>query len=174
MDIAQNSTRAGAALVQIVVTEEPASDRLTICFTDNGCGMDAETVAKVTDPFFTSRTKRKVGLGIPLLLQNAELTGGNVRITSEPGKGTVLEATFGRAHIDRPPWGDVAGTIALLASGHPTVDFVYTHAIDKAQYVFDTKEIKKELDGVPINTPQVVNFLREMIKENLDEIGIDQ
>jgi hypothetical protein len=173
MDIAQNSTRAGATLVMIDVVEDKIGDTLTIRFTDNGCGMDAETLARVADPFFTSRTTRKVGLGIPLLQQNAEMTGGNIAITSEVGKGTVLKATFGLTHIDRPPWGDLGGTIALLASGHPTVDIVFSHQLGNENYVFDTRDIKRELDGVPINTPKIASFLTEMVRENLAEIGVE-
>lgn len=173
LDIAQNSTRAGATLVQINVDENSGLDSLVVQISDNGCGMDADTLARARDPFFTSRTTRKVGLGIPLLLQNAEQTGGNVEIESQPGQGTVLKATFGLTHIDRPPWGDVASTVALLASGNPNTEFVYTHRIDGQSYGFDTREIKRELDGVPITHPDVVRFVTEMIKENLDEIGME-
>lgn len=173
LDIAQNSTRAKASLVEIEVVEDNAIDQITITIRDNGCGMDAEMLAKVKDPFFTSRTTRKVGLGIPLLLQNAEMTGGNVEIESELHKGTVLKATFGLSHIDRPPWGNMASAIALLATGHPTVDFVYTHQIGSEQYSFDTREIKRELDGVPITNPEIVRFLIEMVKENLEAIGME-
>jgi anti-sigma regulatory factor (Ser/Thr protein kinase) len=173
MDIVQNSTRAGATLVTIEVAEELAIDRLTLMIADNGCGMDEETLKRVADPFFTSRTTRKVGLGIPLLMQNAEQTGGQVLIESEVGKGTTLQAVFSHSHIDRPPMGDVAGTIALLISGNPNVEFVYTHRFNEHRFEFDSREIKAELDGVSIHQPRVVKFMKEMIHENLLEIGVE-
>ena len=122
MDIVQNSIRAEASWIQIRICEDPEADLFLIEIQDNGCGMDEATLARVRDPFFTSRTVRKVGLGIPLLQQNAERTGGKVSIVSQPGQGTTLTARFGHSHLDRPPLGDVAETLTLLAgrqSGHP-------------------------------------------------------
>ena len=172
LDIAGNSVRAGASLIEVTLTEYPDNDILVLTVKDNGCGMDKQIVAKAIDPFFTSRTTRKVGLGIPLLLQNAKQTGGDVIIESEPGKGTLLTAVFTRSHIDRPPMGDLAGTISLMVSGNPTVDFCFVHRIKEHEYVFDSREIKKVLDGVEITQPTVIKFLKEMINENLLEIGV--
>ena len=173
MDIVQNSTRAGASLVTIEVIEEPGADRLTIEIIDNGCGMDEQTLKRVSDPFFTSRTTRKVGLGIPLLMQNAEQTGGQVIIKSVVGEGTTVQAMFSHSHIDRPPMGDVAGTVALLISGNPSVEFVYKHKFNEQQFEFDSRVIKAELDGISIHQPRVVKFMKEMIHENLLEIGVE-
>ena len=111
MDIVQNSIRAEASWIQIRICEDPEADLFLIEIQDNGCGMDEATLARVRDPFFTSRTVRKVGLGIPLLQQNAERTGGKVSIVSQPGQGTTLTARFGHSHLDRPPLGDVAETL---------------------------------------------------------------
>lgn len=108
LDIAQNSIRAQASRVEIDLQENATEDSLVITIKDNGCGMDEAIVAKVTDPFFTSRTVRKVGLGIPLFKQNAEATGGNLKIESKTGEGTIIEAKFGLSHWDRPPMGDIA------------------------------------------------------------------
>jgi len=173
MDIVQNSTRAGATLVYIDVIENDAKDLLSIQISDNGSGMSPEILQKVTDPYYTTRTTRKVGLGIPLLVQNAEQTGGCVTINSEVGKGTCVKAIFQLSHIDRPPWGDISGTMALLASGHPNIDFKYSHIRNGLRFDFDTKHIKLELQPIPITHPQVIRFMTDMIKENLQEIGAD-
>jgi len=124
LDVAQNSVRAGATLTEITVDEQPADDRLTISIRDNGCGMAPEQVRQVTDPFFTTRTTRRVGLGVPLLKMAAELTGGSLEITSEPGRGTSLRAVFGLNHIDRMPLGDIAATICSLVQCNPDIDFL--------------------------------------------------
>jgi len=173
MDIVQNSTRAGATLVYIDVIENDAKDLLSIQISDNGSGMSPEILQKVTDPYYTTRTTRKVGLGIPLLVQNAEQTGGCVTINSEVGKGTCVKATFKMSHIDRPPWGDISGTMALLASGHHNIDFKYSHIRNGLRFDFDTKQIKLELQPIPITHPKVIRFMTDMIKENLQEIGAD-
>jgi hypothetical protein len=173
LDIVQNSTRAGATLVYIDVVENDAKDLLSIQISDNGSGMTPEVLKNVTDPFYTTRTTRKVGLGIPLLVQNAERTGGSVTINSEVGKGTCVKAIFKLTHIDLPPWGDMGGTVALLASGHPNIDFKYCHIRNGLRFNFDTQQIKNELNTIPITHPEVIRFMTDMIKENLQEIGVD-
>ena len=170
LDIAQNSIRAQASRVEIDLQENITEDSLVITIRDNGCGMDEATAAKVTDPFFTSRTVRKVGLGIPLFKQNAEATGGTLKITSKPGEGTTIEAKFGLSHWDRPPLGDVAGSIMILVSANPGIDFTYHHVTEKGEYTFDTHEVKEILEGVPLNDPEIVMALRQMIRENIKEI----
>lgn len=170
MDIVQNSLRAKASEIEIAIEENPAEDRLSISIQDNGCGMDEETLKRVRDPFFTSRTVRKVGLGIPLLQQNAERTGGKVNITSQKGKGTIIEAIFGYTHWDRPPLGDVAGTIGLLVMANPETVFRYSHSSPKGAFHFNTEEVKAILEGVPIHTPEIIRSIEEMIRENEKEI----
>lgn len=174
MDIVQNSVRAEAQRIGITITEDSGKDVFTIEISDNGCGMDAETVKRVSDPFFTSRTVRKVGLGIPLLQQNAERTGGKLTITSAPGEGTILCACFSHVHIDRPPLGDIADTIGLLIAANPHIHFIYTHITERGEYIFDSEEIKSVIEGVPLNHPDILAALKEMIRENLTEIGADQ
>lgn len=120
--------------------------------------------------FFTSRTVRKVGLGIPLFKQNAEATGGNLKIESKTGEGTIIEAKFGLSHWDRPPMGDIAGSIVILVSANPEIDFIYRHSTEKGEYTFDTNEVKEILEGVPLNDPEIVMALRQMIRENIKEI----
>ena len=173
MDIVQNSIRAEAGRIDIHVHESREQDRFTIEIIDNGKGMDAETLQRVRDPFFTSRTVRKVGLGIPLLQQNAERTGGKVLISSTPGKGTTVCALFSHSHLDRPPLGDVAGTLSLLIASNPEIHFIYHHLTDQGEYSLDTEEVKQILDGVPLNNPEIVRAIRDMVQENLKEIKAD-
>ena len=172
MDILQNSTRAQASKIELDIIEDTAENRLKIIFTDNGCGMDEETVKRVIDPFFTTRTVRKVGLGLPLLKQNCEQTGGSLHIESQLNTGTKVEATFVHDHIDRPILGDIAGAVILTASAYPDIHFIYRHIKDEKSYVFDTEEVKEALDGLSIQNPEIIQYLREMIAENLQEIGV--
>lgn len=174
LDIAQNSIRAKASLVEISITEEPQHDRYVIEISDNGPGMDEHTLTRVGDPFFTSRTTRKVGLGIPLFRQNAELAGGSLQIESEPGKGTHLKAIFGFSHVDRPILGDMAGTLLILMSNENQTEIVYNHQTPVGDYEFDSREVKKILEGASVNSPGIRNFLLEMIRENLEQIQISE
>jgi len=171
MDIVQNSVRGKAHLVQVAIVEK--GEDLIIHVEDDGTGMDAETLAKVSDPFYTSRTTRKVGLGIPLIKQNAEQTDGKLDLTSELGKGTILRAIFGRYHIDRPPMGDIPGTVAQLISGNSELDFVFSYEKDGETYHLDSREVKEILGDVDIRLPKVANFLKQMIDENLKEIKVE-
>ena len=170
LDIAQNSISAGASLIEIKILENPVKDTYELTIKDNGKGMNSDTLLKATDPFFTSRTTRNVGLGLPLLKQNAERTGGSFELHSTPGEGTVVEAIFGFEHIDRLPLGDIGGVVALLASANPLLDFAYTHQTAKDSYSFDTREVKAELDGLPISNAKVSQFIKEMINENAKSI----
>ncbi len=165
-DIASNSIRAKAAVVEIAIRED--ARWITLCITDNGCGMDAGTVAQVRNPFYTTRTTRKVGLGLPFLIQNAEQTGGQVEIVSEPGKGTTVTARFAARSIDLPPWGDLPGTIAALMTGNPDTDICFSYGKDEEEpFTLSTHEVKEALDGMPLSYPSVMLWLREMIRENV-------
>ncbi len=170
LDILQNSVSAGALLIKISIDELPDKDTYRLKIVDNGKGMDAWMVQKVTDPFFTTRTTRKVGLGLPLLKQNAERAGGFLTIHSQPGEGTEIEAEFSFSHIDRLPTGDIAGILSLTASSYPGIDFVYTHTTPAGTYLFETKEIKETLEEIPISNPKVIAFMKELIGDNLKEI----
>lgn len=167
MDILQNSTRAGATVIELDVDESPLKDKLTLTFKDNGCGMDEATLSKVLNPFFTTRTTRKVGLGLSLLKQNAEMTGGSLAIESKVNVGTTVTATFGYAHLDRPPMGDLAGTVVLTASAYPSIHFIFHYSSDQLDYVFDTDEVNEALEGVSIQDPEIIAYLKEMILENI-------
>jgi anti-sigma regulatory factor (Ser/Thr protein kinase) len=167
MDILQNSTRAGAKTVEISLLIDTKKDTLTLIFKDDGCGMDKATVDKVLSPFFTTRTTREVGLGLSLLKQNAELTGGSLSISSELGTSTTVTVIMGYSHIDRQPLGDIAGTVVLTASAYPDIRFIFYYQKDKINYLFDTQEVNEILDGVSIQEPEVIQYLKEMIIENI-------
>lgn len=168
MDILQNSTRAKATEITLEVLLDTEKETLTLVFKDNGCGMDEETVQKVIDPFYTSRTTRKVGLGLPLLKQNCEMTGGSMHIESKVGVGTTVTAVFGLTHLDTPPMGDLAGTVVLTISAYPDIRFIFHYKLDdEVDYVLDTKEVNEILDGMPINDPDVIASLKEMVEENI-------
>ena len=170
LDIVQNSISAKATLIEITIEEKHQDNAYFVRIKDNGKGMSQEMVDKVTDPYVTSRTTRKVGLGLPLLKMNAERTGGHLKIISKEGIGTDVEALFIYDNIDRLPLGDIAGTIVLLASANPMIEFIYTHSVDGNQYIFDTREIKEALDEVSISDIHIFKYLKEMINENLQEI----
>ncbi|MBC3516647.1 ATP-binding protein [Neobittarella massiliensis] len=170
LDIAQNSIKAGASLVQIEIEEDRAKDFMRIAVIDDGCGMDEETQRRVTDPFYTTRTTRKVGLGVPFFKMQSEMAGGQFSIRSRVGQGTFIQGTFVRSHIDRMPLGDMAGTYCSLVMVNESTDFLYTHTVDGRSFAADTREFKQVLEGVPLATPQVLEFIREYIQEHLTEL----
>jgi anti-sigma regulatory factor (Ser/Thr protein kinase) len=170
LDIVENSINAGATLVTIDVSEDMRMDRLTIRVDDNGSGMDEEAVRRAADPFFTTRTTRRVGLGLPFLKQATELSNGTFAIESELSKGTTVTATFQHSHINRMPLGDLPNTILSLVVGNPQVDFVYRHVLDNRSFEFDTRPIKAELGDVSLSEPTVIEFLRREISDSLAQI----
>ncbi|GHV34988.1 histidine kinase [Bacteroidia bacterium] len=174
LDIAQNSISANASLIEISIVEDKAANTYSLSIKDNGKGMSKEFLEKVADPYSTTRTTRKVGLGLPLLKLNAERTGGNFKIESELEKGTVVTADFVFDNIDRIPIGDIAGVVVMLCSMNPDLDFVYTHKTPCGEYVFDTHEIKEALEGMSIQEIAIQKYLKEMLEENLNEIGYDK
>jgi hypothetical protein len=171
LDIAENSVAAGATRVEIEVSEDLALDRLKIVVQDNGRGMDEITAAQVVDPFYTNRTTRKVGLGLPLFKAAAEACKGWLRLTSKVGAGTRIEAEFQRSHIDRMPLGDLAATMLQLVIGHPEVNWGLHYAIGDRSFTFDDAPIKAELEGVPLTEPAVLGFMREMLEEGIKDVS---
>ncbi len=174
LDIVENSTRAGAKLVTIGITEDPGRDLLIIEIADDGRGMDQETLRKALDPFYTTKGVRRVGLGLPMLHQATQQCEGRFSIESEEGIGTKVRAEFRRGHIDLQPLGDIAGIIVTLIAGNPGIDFVYVHRKGVRTFTFDTREIREEMEDVPIDHPEVLKFIRSSISEGLDEIGLDE
>ncbi len=173
LDIVENSTRAGADTVYIDILEDTARDILSLEIRDNGSGMTEDVLNKVLDPFFTTKKVRSVGLGLPMLAQAAESAEGGFIIDSKGGEGTRVAADFKLSHIDRQPLGDISGTLVTLIAGNKDVNFIYRHEHNGQVYVFDTREIKKEIDDIPINHVAVLNFVRDNITEGLKEIGAE-
>jgi anti-sigma regulatory factor (Ser/Thr protein kinase) len=167
LDVVENSIGAGASNVEILLVEDTGNDLLSIEIKDDGAGMDEETRKMVTDPFFTTKTVRRIGLGLPLLKQAAEECDGSFSVSSEKGKGTIVSARFRRSHIDRKPLGDIGATMTVLIAGNPDVDFVLHYVRDDYDYGLNTAEIRDELEGVPINSPEVLKVLRKDIDKGL-------
>lgn len=166
LDIVQNSIKASAGLIQITVDEDVAGNRLTATVEDDGCGMSTQQVEAVTNPFYTTRTTRKVGLGVPLFKMAAEMTGGTFHIASQPGVGTKLTAAFVYDSIDRMPLGGMTETITALVQCNPTLDFVYCHSYNGCAYTMDTREFRQVLGDIPLNENSVLQFIKEYIEEN--------
>ena len=166
LDIAQNSISAGARALDLTLAEE--NGWLTITVADDGRGMSPEFLATVTDPFTTTRTTRKVGLGVPFFKMAALMTGGDFSIQSQVGKGTRVRAVFGLTHIDRMPLGNMADTMCILMGCNEQINFSFTYQVGEAVFTVSTAQLQEILDGVPLNTPQVMDFIRGYIKENMD------
>lgn len=171
LDVAQNSVKARASLVYISVLADTKKDCMDIVIEDNGCGMTREQLDHVTDPFFTTRTTRKVGLGVPFFKYSAECTGGMFEITSAVGEGTKVLARYVLSSIDRMPLGDMSGTMHTLITLNTEIDFVYTYAVDGRRFVLDTREFKEILGGVPLNVPEVASYIEEFLLENTREVN---
>ena len=165
LDVAQNSISAGAELVEIIVSEDSRENTLLIEIKDDGCGMNEETLASVQDPFFTTRTTRKVGMGIPLFKMAAEMTGGSFSIESEVGKGTCVKALFKTDNVDFTPLGDIDSTIVTLVTMNTAIDFEYTLKVDGREFTLSTKQLKEILGGVPLDMPEVVMWIKDYLKE---------
>jgi hypothetical protein len=170
LDIAENSVQANAKTVSIEIEEDNRKNLLTIIITDDGKGMDADMLARVTDPFTTSRTTRKVGLGIPFLKAAAEACNGHFLITSTPGKGTRVEASFQLDHIDRMPMGAIQSTFLDLLVGFPDVHWKFKYRIDGEDFILDSAPIQETLDGVPYSDPSVLKYLKEEINCGIQKI----
>ncbi|MEF9983476.1 MAG: ATP-binding protein [Oscillospiraceae bacterium] len=171
LDVANNSIRANATLVQISIAEDSIKNLLAIKISDNGCGMDEEQLQLVQDPFFTTRTTRNVGLGIPLFKMSAIMSGGNFEISSKLNEGTCVAATYKLNHIDRVPMGDITSTFVTLVGGSPDVDFVMSYCVDGNCLKVDTRQFKEILGDIPLNSPEILAFISDYIKEILAPIN---
>ena len=175
LDITENSTKAKAELISIDVIEEKSL--LTIKIADNGVGMTEDVLLSVANPFYTTRTTRKVGMGIPLFRLAAEQTGGSLSIESKhidtfpDAHGTAVTAVFNKNHIDFTPLGDIVSTITTLIQGHPDVDFVFTHKTSASEVYLDTREIRAVLDDVPLDTYEVILWIKSNLEEQYNEIN---
>lgn len=169
-DIAQNSIEAKATFVEVTVDENPKTDLLRITVSDNGVGMSDKELARVNDPFFTTRMTRRIGLGIPLFREAALATGGKFSIKSKRGEGTAVCAEFVYSHIDRQPIGNIGETVLLFAVCNPDMDFVYTHSLNEKMFIFDTREVKKVLDDISISEARVAMWLKNYINEGITNL----
>ena len=172
LDIAQNSVRANATRVDITVAELPAEDRLVITINDNGCGMTPEFLKRAVSPFTTTRTTRKVGLGIPMIKELCELCQGSFEIESQVGVGTALHLSFRLSNIDLPPMGNLVETMLTLVNGAPEKpEFLLEYAVDGDSFEFDTRQIRQALGGVPLDTPEVLIWMRDYLQEGIEAAG---
>lgn len=171
IDIVQNSIEAAATTINLIITEDTVKDNLTIEITDNGRGMDEQTKTKVVDPFFTTRKTRRIGLGLPLLKAAAERCDGHLVLDSFPGRGTKVTATFRHSHIDRAPLGNIIDTVINLVVANPGLNLCFRHKINGREVVFDAKELREQLEDVPLNNPAVVGWIKKYLTESYAEIG---
>jgi hypothetical protein len=171
LDVVQNSIKAGAGLITVEVSADVDADTLTIGIADDGCGMTPEFLAVVTDPFTTTRTTRKAGMGLPLFKAAAETAGGAFRIDSAVGRGTTVFASFLIGSIDRAPMGDLAATVVAIITSDAASEFVFTYSVGGASFSLDTREIKAAFDGVPLNDPLTAEYLTAYVKDNIAEVN---
>jgi len=175
LDIAENSVAAGSRNIHIDVLEDLQNDLLKVSVKDDGRGMDAETAKRVLDPFYTTRTTRKVGLGIRLLKLAAEQSEGSLTLETESGKGTRIEASFRHSHIDRMPLGDVGTTFLTLLISYPHIHWVFNYQVttkdgSTKSFELDDEEIKSVLGDTPLTEPDVLKILRGMIEEGIEAL----
>lgn len=170
LDIVQNSVKAQATLIRILVEEAVDKNRLIVTISDNGRGMSKAQLDQVTNPFFTTRTTRKVGLGVPLFKMAAELTGGSFVIDSALGKGTELSAVFVYDSIDRMPLGNMTETMLALIQCGGAIDFVYEHRYNGDGFIMDTREFRQVLGDIPLKEPTVLQFIQDYLCENYNTI----
>jgi anti-sigma regulatory factor (Ser/Thr protein kinase) len=173
MDIAENGIRAGAGTITIAVLLEGTPAALKIRVKDDGKGMEKEELKRVEDPFYTSRTTRRVGMGIPLLRQQAELAGGSFKIKSRPGIGTDVEASFLKEHPDRQPLGDLEGCWVLMATANPEIEWVLRLVSGAGEFSISTSEIKLAMELKVIAGNELLNPLKKMIRNNMEELQLD-
>ncbi len=170
LDICQNSIKANATMIKIIIIEDVKSNLYQIEIHDNGHGMNEKTLSEVSDPFFTTRTTRNVGLGVSLFKMAAEMAGGSLQIRSKVNQGTTVVARFEHNHIDRAPLGDMEDTISILLMNEADIEYYYEHRFNDETYIFDTTEIKQILDDIPITDYDVILWIKNNIKEGITTI----
>lgn len=170
LDIVQNSISAKSSFIEIKINEDLIKDILKIEIIDNGIGMDEQLLKKVLDPFTTTRTTRKVGLGLSLFQASAIQCDGSFEIKSKVGQGTYVNASFKHSHIDRPPLGNMVDTLLTCILANENTDYFYEHCYKDKKFILDTREIKKILVELPITHIEVINWLKEYLKESLSTL----
>ena len=170
LDICQNSIKADATLITIIIEEDISNNFYKIIIGDNGHGMSEKTLGEFSDPFFTTRSTRKVGMGVPLFKMAAEMCNGTFKVDSIVNKGTVISVIFEHNHIDRAPLGDIGETLMILILNEREVDVYYEHIFNNAKYIFDTREIKKVLDDIPFTDYSVIMWIKDNIKNGIKNL----
>ncbi len=173
LDVAENGVRAGAGEISILLKKTGPGDEFLLRIQDDGKGMAADELEKALDPFYSTRSTRKIGMGLPLLRQHAEMTGGSVQIQSDPGKGTCVDALFRLSHPDCQPLGDLAGSWLLLASGNPKIDWVLTCETDKGKFSISSPEIMQGLELEELSGHELLSSLKRLIRNNMEELGLE-
>ena len=171
LDISANSIRAGAKLVEIIIDENTRQDTLIIKINDDGSGLKEEEIEKAKDPFYTTKKVRRVGLGLPLFIKAAEMSGGNVQVESEEGKSTKVTAKFCLSSLDRQPIGDIVKIIVVLIAGSSDVDFYFKQRCDEKFFEFDTRLIRNELGDVSLNHPEILKYIRSVLREGIESVN---
>jgi anti-sigma regulatory factor (Ser/Thr protein kinase) len=171
LDIARNSLEAGATKLSVTVTERPSEDTLQVVVRDNGRGMDSQALSHAADPFYTTRTTRRVGLGLSLLKAACERCDGEFNVQSKPGKGTEIRCTLKLRHLDRPPLGDMGKAVQALACEAERTELCYRHRVGAKTFKIDTVQLQKELGEVPITDPRVLCWLAEFVKNGIVSVG---
>ncbi len=166
IDIVQNSIRAQAGQITITLEERVADALLLFRIEDDGCGMDRTTLERLTDPFFTTRSTRRVGLGIPFLKMTCEQSGGSLRVVSAEGEGTTVEALYRTDNPDCLPLGDLEGSLLLMVMGNPGIRFRFVYRVGKEAFLFDTDALKEQ--GIDLQHPQMLTPVKSYIRENLE------
>lgn len=170
LDICQNSIKADANLITIIIEEDLNNNFYKIIIGDNGNGMSEKTLSEFSDPFFTTRTTRKVGMGVPLFKMAAEMCNGSFSVDSILEKGTVISAIFEHNHIDRAPLGDIAETLIILILNERKIDVYYEHIFNNNKYIFDTREIRKVLHDIPFTDYSVIMWIKDNIKNGIKNL----
>lgn len=171
LDVAENSLKAGADTIKINVEFLREENKLIVRVSDNGCGMTGEQIKHVTDPFYTTRTTRKVGLGVPLFKMAAEMSGGSFEISSVVNEGTSLTAIFKTDNVDFVPLGDIASTVELLCVSNPDVNIAFTESDENDTFSFESQKIRDILGDVPMDAPEVRKWIREYLTENTEKFS---
>lgn len=171
LDVVQNSIGARASLVEITVSIDTTADTLTVIIGDDGCGMSEAELSRAVDPFYTTRTTRKYGFGVPFFKAASEMTGGSFEINSEEGEGTYIKAVFVLSHIDRMPLGDMTGTLISLINANCRIDLSYNYSVDEKRFSLDTRQLRAILGSVPLNIPEVTGYITRYLEENTADVN---
>ena len=170
LDMVQNSIEAGASKIEIKILEDFKADLLVMEIGDDGRGMSEEQIARVLDPFYTTRTTRHIGLGLPLLQEACRRCEGNLEIHSQPGKGTTIQATFRHSHIDRAPLGNIPSVLMTVLFAEKKIDWLYVHQVNQEEFRLESSDIRKELVDVPITHPKVRNWLLDFLNKGENDL----